>query len=333
MTEPSPSPAPAPAPTPAPAPSPAPSPTPAPAPTPSPAPAPTPAPAPDNTSLLGGPAIDPPAPVPADFPADWREKMAGGDAKELERLKRMASPLDVYKSYRAMEQKISSGEFKAVTPFPEKGSEAEQKAWRAQNNVPDSHDGYKIELKNGMVIGEADKPIVDQFAKAMHAKNWSNQQLNDAVQTYFEMQDAQTQQMNTEDVAYKQSTEDTLRPEWGPEYRRNINIIENYLGSLPDGLGEVLAGGRLGDGRKISADPRVMKWLLGLELERNPAATLVPAGGDQGKGLATRLQEIKKLVADRSSEYYRGPNRDALQKEYRDLIDAESRMKGSSRAA
>src|SRR3546814_16344446 len=57
------------------------------------------------------------APVKAIWPDDWREQMAAGDEKELKRLQRFTSPLTMRKSQHALEQQLSSGEFKtAVGP-------------------------------------------------------------------------------------------------------------------------------------------------------------------------------------------------------------------------
>lgn len=76
-----------------------------------PAPAADAAPAASGTLLTSEPA-DKPVIAPADWPEDWRSKVAGEDAKELARLQRMGSPADVWKAYRALEAKISSGQLK-----------------------------------------------------------------------------------------------------------------------------------------------------------------------------------------------------------------------------
>ena len=68
------------------------------------------APAPTLISGAQSPAAAPAAPAPAPVADDWRAKLSGGDAKELERLKRFTDEAAVWKSYRALEQKMSSGE-------------------------------------------------------------------------------------------------------------------------------------------------------------------------------------------------------------------------------
>jgi len=241
----------------------------------------------------------------------------------------MQSPLDVMKSYRALEAKLSSGEFKAVTPFPDKGTDAEKTAWRAQNGVPEAPEAYKVELKDGMVVGEADKPLVEAFAKKAHALNWPQAQFNQAVQAYYEIQDAEAQQVVTDDATYRSSTEETLRhPDaWGQNFKRNVTIVDNFLGSLPDGIGAQLAGGRLADGRRIGDDPRFMNAILKMALDANPAATLVPnQGGDPSKAIETEIGEIEKWMAapSHSPEWNKYWKDEKTQERYRQLLDARA---------
>src|SRR5260221_8933915 len=75
---------------------------------PSPAPAPGPAPSPRRAR---GPA---PAEPAGYWPADWRKNIAGEDEKEIAQIGRYASPADIWKKARALEQRMSSGELRPV---------------------------------------------------------------------------------------------------------------------------------------------------------------------------------------------------------------------------
>ena len=74
-----------------------------------------------------------------DWSDDWRSKMAGGDAKEAKRLERFASPKEVFKSYRAFETRLSSGELKSAMPKDAKPENLT--AWRAENGIPEDIKG------------------------------------------------------------------------------------------------------------------------------------------------------------------------------------------------
>lgn len=270
--------------------------------------------------------------APADWPDDWRQKLAGEDKALLKQLDRLGSPADLFKSYRALQQKISSGELKAAgTPYPEKGTDEEKAAWRKENGVPDKAEDYKIEPPKGFVFGDADKPSLESFQKYAHALNWTPAQLNQAVAWYASEQEQIIARQQQEDGAFRQKAEDDLRSEWGNNYRQNINAVQNLLSSAPTGLSDRLLSARLADGRLLGDDPVALKWLAGLSREVNPVATLSPAVGDPSKTMTARKAELEALIKDRRSVYYRGNDAAKLQTEYRDILAAEERMK--SRAA
>lgn len=288
---------------------------------------------PDATLLASGDGKpDAAAATPADWPADWRSKLAGEDKATLKQLERLGSPVDMFKSYRALQQKLSTGELKtAATPFPEKGTDEEKAAWRKESGLPDKPEDYKIEAPNGFVFGEADKPMLESFQKHAHGLNWSPSQLNQAVAWYAAEQEQIAARRHEQDAAFRQSSEDTLRSEFGNEYRANLNAVQNFLASAPTGLADRLLGARDPDGKLLGDNPDLVRWLARASREINPVSTLSPAAGDPSKTLTARKTELDALIADRSSAYYKGPNADKLQTEYREILTYEERMK--SRAA
>jgi hypothetical protein len=286
---------------------------------------------PSTPSILGtptaDPAAEPPAAHPATWPADWRDQFAAGDAKVKAKLDRYATPGDMAKAYRSMEARLSSGELKAVTPFPEKGTDAEKQAWRQSQGIPEKPEDYKIELKNGMVVGEADKPIVDGFAKFAHENNLDPRAVNSALQFYFETQDKQNQQLIDLDATRKTQAEDALRSELGNEYRATINMVDNFLSADPE-FAQRLLGGRLADGTRIADDPAFIKWIANQVREINPLAALVPAGVDQQRSVNDRKATLEGMMGDRDSAYWKGPQAEAMQAEYRQILEAQQRVKG-----
>ncbi len=82
-------------------------------------------------------------------------------------------------------------------------------------------------------------------------------------------------------------------------------------------------------------DPAFVRQLASLALELNPAATLVPTGtSDPGKSVADRISELNKWMGapKGSPEYLKYWRDEKVQAEYRDLIDAQNRMKSRSAA-
>lgn len=232
-----------------------------------------------------------PKPAPSDFPADWREKMAGGDADELKALQRYKSPVEVNKARIAAVKKISSGEVKtklAADATPEQVS-----AWRKDNGIPEKAEDYLATLPKGLVIGDADKPLIDGFLARVHGKNADPAVVAEAVGWYYEQQEQMAADIAKADKAHETAGVDLLRDEWGPEYRANINSVKAFFdtaGTTEDGtaLSELLIHARLPNGKKLMNEPAALRWMARLANEANPAGFVSPNDG------ATQLESVEK---------------------------------------
>lgn len=262
---------------------------------------------------------------------DWRALMAGEDKEALKRLGRFADPAQFFKSYKALESKFSSGEYRKQ--LPEGASDEEVKAWRKENGIPEEAKGYldKMELPDGLVLGDDDKPVAESFAEAAQEMNLPPEAFNGVIGWYYAQQDAIREQREEADAQHKQEAEDELRGKWeGPDYRRNLNAIQNMMAQWPDGLADRVLAGRTPDGKKIGDDPAFIQAMAYLANELNPAATLVPhSGADASKGIEDRIAEIKSWMgaakgSDNWKKYWKD---DKVQGEYRDLLTAQEKMK------
>lgn len=182
-----------------------------------------PTPAPPAGSLAEGGVPDRAPALTPTWPDDWRQQLAGDDKAYLKTLERFDSPSALAKSYREMQAKISSGQIKAAAPGPNATPE-EVATWRKENGLPEAPQGYleKLELPNGMVIGEADKPIVAQFAEQAFADNIDPKAFNGLVAKYYAMQDAQAQERMAADSQFKLTSTDELNKEWGEIGRAHV---------------------------------------------------------------------------------------------------------------
>jgi hypothetical protein len=264
-----------------------------------------------------------------DWPDDWRDKIAGEDKDFRKRLDRFGSPLDVAKSFRALEAKMSSGEVKKA--LPKDATPEEAAAWRKDNGIPDTPGGYveKLALPNGLVLGEADKPVVTEFATAAHALGMDTGHFAGLVAKYYEIQDKKAADQADADETFHNESLNALGTEWGAHMRREVNGVNSFVNQhFPGSLGRDLLIARDTEGRMLGDNPAFIKALASLNRELNPVSTLIPsASGDPAKGLADRMAEIQKMMPDRTSAYWKGPQAEALQQEYRDLITASEKMK------
>jgi hypothetical protein len=276
-------------------------------------------------TLLGSDPVEKPVVAPADWPEDWAQKLAGADPKELARVQRMASPAAVWKAYRELEAKLSSGQYKQGLK-PDATPE-EVATWRKENGLPESPEGYKPALPNGMIPGEVDAPLIGGFQKLAHEQGLTPDQFNKTLAWYYNEVDADAAQRVENDKAFRATAEDQLRAEWGPQYRAEVKGIANFLeASAPAGLSDVLFNSRTADGKLLGDHPEVLRWLSGMVRTVNPLATLVPAGSaDPLKAGEARIAEIEGVMKADQRKYWNDP---ALQEEYGKLLQARNAMQG-----
>ena len=255
----------------------------------------------------------------------WREAVAKGDEKMLARLGRFNSPEDMWRSYTALEARMSSGELKSA--LKEGATDAEKAQWRKENGIPEKPTDYDLKLSDGTVIGEEDMPTVGKFLEAAHANNLTPAQVKSTLDWYYGMAKTQTDEQATKDTELARATQDELRGKWGNEYRPNINAVHGLLDQAPAGLKDLLLNGRLADGTPIGSSVAGLEWLAQMARIVNPAGTVVPAGTTNiGQAISAELDKLTKMMGNRNSEYWKGPNAEKNQARYRELVDAQTRQ-------
>jgi hypothetical protein len=266
------------------------------------------------------------------FGEKWREDLAGDDKTALTDLARYTDPKAVYKSLRELQTKISKGELKAPpAPLAKDATPEQVTAYRQANGLPDKPEAFveKLELPNGVVVGEAEKPLVGQFAKMAFDKGWSQQQMNEAVSWWYEAQDASEAQRAEADHSTLVAAQGELIGEWGQqEYKVNMNAVGSLLSTMPEALRNNMLTARMPDGRMVGNTAEFNRWAAAQARELNPSATLVPVGDPNAmKTIETEISAIEKEMADQRSGYWRGPEADRKQARYRELVDAQEKMK------
>jgi hypothetical protein len=287
-----------------------------------------------NPTLLNGqtpPGGDPPAPIPSAWGDDWREKYADKDDKRLNVLKRYASPKDVLDAHFALKQRVDAGELKAVKPLPPNANPQEIAAYRKENGIPENAGDYLTNLPNGLVIGEEDKAALTNFAEHMHKANTPPAVMHQVIAWYNTWQEQQAAEILKADETAKRATEDTLRAEWGKDYRTNINVAKDFLvNTAGNEFADSLMEAVLPDGSRVGDNAKALQWLAKTAREVNPIGTLVPAGGgDSGATIESEIAEIEKLMRTNRAEYNRDTGK---QERLRQLYGAREKMKARKTA-
>lgn len=258
-----------------------------------------------------------------------RETYAAGDEKKLAKLGRYATPQAALDAFLALQDRLRSGELKAQ--LPKNATEDQVKAWRAENGIPESPDKYELALPKGVEIAAEDKPYVDSMLKAVHAQGANSAIASTVVGLYYDVQRQMTEERAAKDAEFAKQSEDALRVEWGKEFRLNMNQIDAVTAMMPAEVRDLFTHGRLANGDPLMSHPGVLKWVNALAREINPVATLVPdGGGDIVGSIEAELEKIQGwMKAPKGSpdwkKYWEGPEGDATQKRYRELLDGKER--------
>lgn len=294
----------------------------------------TPAPAADPAAVTPPAAAEPPAAVldtadpaapaaPQNWPDNWRDLLAGDDEGGKKQLERMSSPSDVMKAYRELVKKQGSGQL--INKLPDNPTPEQLAEFRKANGIPETPDKYDLTLSDGLVIGEADKPLVDGFVKQMHDMNASPQMVKNALQFYFAEQTKQIEQVATQDSENRVKATQALQAEWGGEFKQNVDMAKNLLvGQFGADTAGALFFARMPDGTIFGNNPSVLKGLVALAKEVNPAATLVPAGGNQVAAIGDEISKYETMLRDNPQEYYRDSKH---QERFAQLMSARDALK------
>ena len=273
------------------------------------------------------------------WPEDWAEKaakhFAGDDEKaykrELKRLERIKDPAALYGMYRDAEGKLTSG--KLIARPDDKATDEEKTEFAKQLGWTDKPEEMldQIKLDNEAVVGDADKPVLEDFTKAVHGATTASEFMNKAANWYFKNQEEQAAALDEGDDTFRRESEKALKDEMGSSFKRQTNAIASVFATAPGGtdvnngssLYARLMGGRMADGKIIGDDPDMVRWLVATAKEVNPSATVVDVADASGKSVDAEIKEIQKHMRDNKREYFKD---EAMQQRYRELLSVREKI-------
>jgi len=280
-----------------------------------------------DTAAQAGPA----------FPDTWRQDLAGGDKAFLKTLDRFDSPAALAKAYRELTTKLSAGELRAVKPPGDNATPEQLAAWRTAHGLPENADAYVggLKLADGMLAGEANRPLLASFAEAALAGNWSAEQYSQAVRWYFAMQDQATAERQRADGEFKQATARDLMREWGNDYAVNRNTVAQFCDRhFAQNLKLDLLNARLPNGAVLANHPGFSKAILEVAKIVDPRDSLLPNASGAGlSNVESRIAEIEGKYmraahgSDQWKTYWTGESGARMQQEYRGLVAAREQTR------
>lgn len=261
------------------------------------------------------------------WPTDWRAQIAAGvtDPNMAKVLERFQTPADLGKAFLAAQQKIRSGEYKRAAPAGD--SPEELKAWREEQGIPDTPDGYEVPMVPGVDIASLDentKASLTVLKTGLHAAGLNKEQGGIVAKALLQVAETQAEATAQADASARDSVEDALRAEWGADYRRNLNMNVAFLKqNFGEGMDNVL-NARTPEGTRLADMPEFNKFLNAMA--RNTGGDVMFDGDVKGgASIESRLEEIRKVMRTDINKY----NADGLDVEYRQLLEKQQARKGA----
>lgn len=258
--------------------------------------------------------------------AKWRENYAGTDDKKLGVLKRYASPSAALDALFAARQRFDSGELKPK--LPENATAEQLTAYRKDNGIPDTADGYLAKLPQG-AVDDATKAMLTPYLEAAHKVNASPETVNAFIAARQAQIDKIVETQVAQDNTHRTQVEDDLRAEWGRDYTANRQSILNMLAGAPPEVSEEIQNARLPDGRALFNSKQVMQYFAQMALNSGHRhATIMDGSGNtlEGKGIDNGISELDRWMASPkgSAEYNRYWADPKAQELYRSLLDEQA---------
>jgi hypothetical protein len=269
-------------------------------------------------------AADPPVvvdPHVADE-TDWRVPLAGDDEKLRNFLGKYLTPAAMAADAKKTKDELLR---RAGMKLPENPTDEEMAAFRKEQGIPDTAAGYLESLPDGLVVGDDDRPYVDQFIEAMHGVNAPKGAVDAALTAYYSIVDGQNQADLEADSEARFTAKAALEQEWGGDYKRNMNVVKGYLATLPEPIRDALDTARGADGATLGNNADIIKWVASLALQANPLATVVPGLGQTAVNqIQDEIDAIKKIMGTKA--YTQDPSKAAR---FKELVEAQERMKAA----
>ena len=247
-----------------------------------------------------------------------------------DRLKRFDSPSAVYRGYREAETRLTSGKNKDVPMPDEKADPAGAKAWREERGIPADPSGYTIPDDIKPMFTEADAPLVANYTTFAHAKGMTPAQVQDNLRWYAEFAEEQAANVEAADKEAADEVEETLRKEWGAEFRDNKLMAKKFADESIPGVpwfeARLPNDPALGDmaGKTLGNIAGVVKAFTELGLLKFGDVSF--AGGEAAKATESRMAELKTIMDTRIDDWNAHPEWRA---EYFKLLEASQKRQGA----
>lgn len=227
---------------------------------------------------------------------DWRDQLvaklpAAEREKEISRLKRFASPENVFKSLRELERKQSSGQLKAA--LPENATPEEIATFRKANGLPEKPEGYGLAFPAGLEVSDADKADLGKFSEAMHKAHAPPAVVKAAFDYFAQMRTEAMQKLHENALEKVVASQAEMRAEYGKDYKRNIEMANRFISMHAGENAGDLVNLKLADGTALGNHPAFTRMMVNAGLaSADDDALIIPEGGGSAQSMVERYKSI-----------------------------------------
>jgi len=181
------------------------------------------------------------------FNEGWTDQLTGDHEQFRDMAGQFKDIPGLLKSYHDTRAKLSQ----RVQAPGEDATPEERAAWKANLGVPDSVDGYEIQipekLPEGVELSDGD---FDSFKKFAFDNDLSVNQVNKLIEYQIGVEGDMMSQINQEMKAQQEATEKQLQQEWGSEWTKKKELAERAAETFG-----------LGADHELMSNPDVLRML------------------------------------------------------------------------
>ncbi|MEE9302975.1 MAG: hypothetical protein V3U84_04230, partial [Thiotrichaceae bacterium] len=246
-----------------------------------------------------------PEPTKAD-PVDWRDGM---DDELKKTADRFTSPTEAIRSIQELRKRES-----AVRVPGKEATDEETSAYHKAIGVPETAEGYKFELPEGVESTPEIEASNKQWGERLHGLNVPVETVSELVKFMQEDANLMQEQEIKADADFVAQSSAALKAEWkGEEYDKNISIANKAFTEVANRAGinlEELKTMETKEGRFLMDDPRMLKIFstFGREMAEGTLGPTLTDG--ERDNLTDELTDVRaKIVAANESGNSKEANR------------------------
>lgn len=192
-------------------------------------------------------------------------------------------------------------------------------------HASDNTAGHEHQAAHGALSADrgasSDEELFGSFQLTLSSHGVSDPRAISAARAWYaEYSKTVDRQQDARDEKDIRSCLQRLKQMWGADHAANMRLLGELMEEVPEAVALPLYEGRDGDGVRLLNNPALVNFIV----TAKRAMDTPPVDWKRSTTDATELEEIKRLMGDPRSDYWRGPRAARLQARYLELLEGKS---------